>query len=104
MALLPRAAPPIEAYRATCWAASLLSSFGLRNTCLIRSLALAALLADAEAVVLHLGFEPSSSQQEILIGHAWVSVAGEIVPSPEAANVDGRACREVASISVERPR
>lgn len=100
---LPRAVGELEAQRVVRRAASRLARLGLTNTCLIRSLVLATLLADREEVRVHLGFEPVSDWTKALRGHAWVSLHGQSLPDPSAATVDGEPCAEIASLSARRP-
>jgi len=51
------------------------------NTCLVRSLALGAMLADRGDVVLNLGFRPGDDPEPRLAGHAWITVDGHPVGS-----------------------
>ncbi len=52
--------------------------FGGLDTCLIRSLVLASMLADHEDVALVIGFRPGVEEAAV-DGHAWVTVAGRPV-------------------------
>jgi hypothetical protein len=52
--------------------------FGGVDTCLVRSLVLAALLIGRGEVVLHIGFRPGESEAN-LDGHAWVTLDGHPV-------------------------
>jgi hypothetical protein len=52
------------------------SWFGGKNTCLVRSLILGALLADRREVVLNVGFRSDDDPEPRLAGHAWVTVEG----------------------------
>ena len=101
-AYLPRSVNEIDADRAIYRAAHRLAKGGLGNTCLTRSLGLAALLADQEGVYLHLGFRPSEEPEVALKGHAWVSVGNRIVPDESATRVDGEPCAEVAKLPARR--
>ena len=49
--------------------------FGGLDTCLIRSLVLASMLADHQDVALVIGFRPGVEEAAV-DGHAWVTVAG----------------------------
>jgi hypothetical protein len=49
--------------------------FGGIDTCLVRSLVFAALLAERGEVVLHIGFQPGVNGAD-LDGHAWVTLDG----------------------------
>jgi hypothetical protein len=55
--------------------------FGGMNTCLVRSLALGALLVDRGDVVLNVGFRSGDDPEPRLAGHAWVTVNGQPVGS-----------------------
>jgi len=100
---LPSSVDEGEGHRSVERAASRLGRFGLTDTCLIRSLALAALLADGDDVQLHLGFRPSGSSEALLSGHAWVSLGGRTLPDDRATLVDGRPCEEVVVLAATRP-
>lgn len=102
MAGLPSSVGASEGYRAVARAATRLGRLGFADTCLVRSIALAALLADHDGVRLHLGFRPSSSPWSILRGHAWVSLADRVLPDDSAALVDGQPGQEVTTLRVER--
>lgn len=52
--------------------------FGGLDTCLIRSLVLASMLADHQDVALVIGFRPGVEEAAV-DGHAWVTVAGRPV-------------------------
>ena len=52
--------------------------FGGLDTCLIRSLVLASMLADRQDVALVIGFRPGVEDAAV-DGHAWVTVAGRAV-------------------------
>ena len=65
--------------------------FGLRDTCLVRSLVAGALLSDHDDVLLHVGF----ARGQALEGHAWVSVAGTVVGGPESAMAGDRPATEL---------
>jgi len=101
---LPSAVNATEGHRAVERAAARLGRFGLINTCLIRSLALAALLADQQSVQLHLGFRPSDSPMAILAGHAWVTLGDRAVPDNRATLVEGRPCEDVAVLAATRAK
>ena len=100
---LPSSIGAGEGHRAVERATSRLGRFGLTDTCLIRSLALAALLSDSADVQLHLGFRPTGSSEALLSGHAWVSRGGRALPDARATLVDGRPCEEVAVLAATRP-
>lgn len=100
---LPSSIGAGEGHRAVERATSRLGRFGLTDTCLIRSLALAALLSDSADVQLHLGFRPTGSSEALLSGHAWVSRGGRALPDARATLVDGRQCEEVAVLAATRP-
>jgi len=100
---LPSSVGEAEGHRAVERAASRLGRFGLADTCLIRSLALATLLADRHSVQLHLGFRPTSSPEALLAGHAWVTLEGSAVPDDGAILIDGRPCDEMAVLAAVRP-
>lgn len=100
---LPSSIGAGEGHRAVERAASRLRRFGLTDTCLIRSLALATLLADGDDVQLHLGFLPASSSEALLSGHAWVTLGGRALPDDRATLIDGQPCEEVAVLAATRP-
>lgn len=100
---LPSSVDEGEAHRGVERAASRLRRIGLTDTCLIRSLALAALLSDGDDVQLHLGFLPTSSSEALLSGHAWVTLGGRALPDDHATLIDGRRCEEVAVLTAIRP-
>lgn len=100
---LPSSVDEGEAHRSVERAASRLRRFGLTDTCLVRSLALAALLSDGDDVQLHLGFRPTASSEALLSGHAWVSLGGRVLPDARATLLDGRPCEEVAVLAATRP-
>jgi hypothetical protein len=56
--------------------------FGGIDTCLTRSLTAGAMLAARGEVVLHVGFRPGQ-EENVLDGHAWITVDGEPV-GPDA--------------------
>jgi hypothetical protein len=101
---LPLSVGEAEGHRAVERAASRLGRFGITDTCLIRSLALAALLSDRHSVQLHLGFRPNSSPEAVLAGHAWVTLEGRAIPDDGATLIDGRPCDEMAILAAVRPR
>jgi hypothetical protein len=85
-------APPTWAAPAADRACRLLAATGHgRDTCLVRSLVLAALLADRPGVVLHvaLGRVPGPEPIPSLEGHAWVTIDGR----PATAGPDAVADR-----------
>jgi hypothetical protein len=99
---LPSSVVATTGHRAVERAAVLLGRLGLVNTCLIRSLSLAALLADHPEVQLHLGFRLSDSPGTVLAGHAWVTLGGRALPDETATLVEGRPCEEVAVLTATR--
>lgn len=101
---LPSSIGAAEGHRAVERVASRLGRFGLANTCLIRSLALATLLADGDDVKLHLGFRPTDPSEALLSGHAWVSLGGRALLDDRATLIDGQPCEEVAVLGVSRRR
>jgi len=100
---LPSSVGAAEGQRAVERAASRLQRLGLTDTCLIRSLALSALLSDRDRVQLHLGFRPTDSPGAILAGHAWVTLDGRPLPDDSATLVDGEPGEEVAVLIAKRP-
>jgi hypothetical protein len=100
---LPSTVGADEGHRAVERAASRLRGLGLTDTCLIRSLALATLLADRDEVQLHLGFRSSDSIEAVLSGHAWVTLDGRPLPDDSATLVDGQRCEDVAVLTAIRP-
>jgi len=99
---IPSSVGASAGHRAVARAASRLGRLGLTDTCLIRSLALAALLADHNGVQLHLGFRPTGSPEALLSGHAWVTLAGRALPDDSATLVDGEPCEAVAALAATR--
>lgn len=61
---------------------------GWLDSCLVRTLVAAALLASRHRVVLHIGFAGTGSSE--LDGHAWLSVDGCVVPLGESIGQLGR--------------
>ncbi|MGB5660750.1 MAG: lasso peptide biosynthesis B2 protein, partial [Thermoanaerobaculia bacterium] len=100
---LPSSIGAGEGHLAVERAASRLGRFGLTDTCLIRSLALATLLADRDEVQLHLGFRSTDSTEVVLSGHAWVTLGGRALPDDSATLVDGEPGEEVAVLIAKRP-
>ncbi|MGB5295438.1 MAG: lasso peptide biosynthesis B2 protein, partial [Thermoanaerobaculia bacterium] len=100
---LPSSIGAGEGHLAVERAASRLGRFGLTDTCLIRSLALATLLADRDEVQLHIGFRSTDSIEVVLSGHAWVTLGGRALPDDHATLIDGRRCEEVAVLAATRP-
>lgn len=83
-------------------AASRLARLGFADTCLVRSLALAALLADRDDVQVRFGFRPTGSPEALLSGHAWVTLGDRAVPDDSVILVDGLPCEEVAALVASR--
>jgi len=100
----PSSVDVMEGHLAVERAAARLGRLGLVNTCLIRSLALSALLADQDDVQLHLGFRPSSSPKAVLAGHAWVTLDHRAIPNDSATLAEGQPCEEVAVLTARRPK
>ena len=87
---LPAGADPHAAHRATVRASTRAARwFGARDTCLTRAVVVAALLADRDEVLLHVGLAPAGEGGGPLEGHAWVTVAGEVVGGSEASMPGG---------------
>jgi hypothetical protein len=93
--------PPLMCASATHRAGRLVAAFGGLNTCLTRSLVLAALLSDREGVRLHVGFRTASDHASIPDGHAWVTLDGANV-SDLSPNSGGQAFIEATVFQVSR--
>ena len=88
---LPDGVAPDAAYRATLHASRRAARwFRSRDTCLIRALVTGALLADRNDVLIHVGFATRAQSDEVLDGHAWVTVDGVIVGEPDPVMADDR--------------
>jgi hypothetical protein len=99
---LPRGLGPDAAHRATVRACRRAARWlGLRDTCLVRSLVVGALLSDRDDVHVHVGFAPGPAGGRVLEGHAWVTVAGQVVGGPDAA-MTGQGATTELSIPVRR--
>ena len=79
--------------------------FGGIDTCLVRSLVFAALLAGRGEVVLHIGFRPGVSEAD-LDGHAWVTlddVPVGVESRFEKSNMAGALAMRISSKRGESP-
>lgn len=70
--------------------------FGGVDSCLVRSLVLAALLIGRGEVVVHIGFRPGESEAD-LDGHAWVTLDGR--PVGADGSFDGGAVADAFAIT-----
>jgi hypothetical protein len=102
---LPAGVTPDAAHRATLRASPRAARWlGTRDTCLVRSLVVAALLSDRDGVLLHVGFSASEEDGRALEGHAWVTVDAAIVGGPEAAmGGDGPTTEMTIAVCRRRP-
>ncbi|MFZ5786943.1 MAG: lasso peptide biosynthesis protein [Acidobacteriota bacterium] len=108
MGRLPRGVAPEDAWRAAVRAGMRLARWrGALDSCLTRSLVVAALLCDRDGVAIHVGFR--SGQKAILDagtalheGHAWVSVDGAAVTPETGGDAHHGPYVEVLRIPVRR--
>jgi len=79
---LPVGQAPARCRCAAARASRLLGGLGRLDSCIVRSLVVAVLLSDRPGVRLHVGFgshEPGDGGQAEVVGHAWVTLDGELV-------------------------
>lgn len=106
MLQLPVSLPGVEPAEAV-WAADLAVRiqrrlFGMLDTCLVRSLVAGALVAVRPNVDLRIGVRRSSSPEELLQAHAWLTVDGvEVLPSAAAPQ---ERFEEILVLPMERAR
>jgi hypothetical protein len=101
--LLPREVEPAAAVRAASRACVRLHRWaGGLDSCLTRSLVAGALLSDRDEVLLHLGLVPPGEERDNAVGHAWLSVSGEIV-EPKSSH-DSSEFPEMLRLTMRRRR
>jgi hypothetical protein len=99
---LPLQADPACARRAAVVACKVLARLRLgMDTCLTRSLVIAALLSDRPSLCLHLGFAPPAEAGGAPMGHAWVTLSSHNV-SDDPSSSSGPTFRDVYQRQLRR--
>jgi len=91
---------PERCRRAVFRAARIAHRLGGLDSCLTRSMTLAALLSRTQPIVLNLGFAPPLVTGGAPRGHAWVTLSGKNVSDPEH---DSDVANHTAAYSINLP-
>lgn len=84
----PVAVPGLRITRAVHRCGRLAAQLGSLNSCLSRSLAIAALAANRKRVQLFIGFRADAASARSILGHAWVTVDGRNLSDPPGSAVN----------------
>ena len=100
---LPRRVAPAAAGRAAERACSRLARWSSAiDTCLIRALVAGVLLSDQAEVYLHLAFGESEEPGPGVRGHAWVSVANEVLADGDWTEPPGAGLAQPVDLPLKR--
>jgi hypothetical protein len=103
MRALPSGLDAVDAEKAVLRMLRLLNLLRLvPDTCLVRTMAAGILLSDSPGVVMHMGFRPPSVPGEQHMGHAWLTLGGEIVIQKDTPYRSDGDYEEAATFALSR--